>query len=209
MFTFVQPIVWNARQIKSKDIELESIVLNLWGLHTYLSFQGNIGNIMKASGLKQILSLIYSENIVNDMLNGKEFYRGSMFFLIDAALNHFIIDGYFSKDNQYVVYSQTLLNKIMEDDDEDCVINDEEIIAITDIFRNVEEKLKEHLTGELRIQFMELMQIVSVGDRAQRTNKFKLYLKSFRMMHQYFPATEHNYAKNIQIFTRYFSLKRN
>ena len=146
MFTFVQLIVWNARQIKSKDIELESIVLNLWGLHTYLSFQGNIGNIMKASGLRQILSLIYSENIVNDMLNGKEFYRGSMFFLIDAALNHFIIDGYFSKDNQYVVYSQTLLNKIMEDDDEDCVINDEEIIAITDIFRNVEEKLKKNPT---------------------------------------------------------------
>ena len=110
------------------------------------------------------------------MLNGKEFYRGSMFFLIDAALNHFIIDGYFSKDNQYVVYSQTLLNKTMEDEDEDCVINDEEIIAITDIFRNVVEKLKENLTGELRIQFMELMQIVSVGDRAQRTNKFKLYL---------------------------------
>ena len=139
----------------------------------------------------------------------RHFSEPACFFLNDAALNHFIIDGYFSKDNQYVVYSQTLLNKILEDDDEDCVINDEEIIAITDIFRNVEEKLKEHLTGELRIQFMELMQIVSVGDRAQRTNKFKLYLKSFLMMHPYFPATGRNYAKNVRIFIRYVSLKRN
>ena len=138
------------------------------------------------------------------MLNGKAFYIAQrVFFLVDAAINHFIIDDYFPKDDQNVIYSQTLFNKIMEDHDEDSVINDEAISAITNIFKDVKEKLKEHPTGELWIQFMELMDIVRVVHRAQRTNNFKLYLKSLQMMLPYFPATGHNnYAKSVHIFCR-------
>ena len=57
IFTFDQPIWWNARQIKNQKEDLNNIVLNLGAFHTDLSFLGSIGSIMKSSGLKKLLTL--------------------------------------------------------------------------------------------------------------------------------------------------------
>ena len=70
MFTFDQPIWWNARQLKNHEEDLSTVILNLGAFHTDMSFLGAIGSIMKSSGLKQILTLIYPENTLNHMLSG-------------------------------------------------------------------------------------------------------------------------------------------
>ena len=202
VFTFDQPIWWNARQIKSRERKLDSIVLNLGGFHTDLSFLGTIGNIMKSSGLKQMLTLVYPENTVNHMLNGKAYYRAMRgLFLVDAALNIFIIENYFPKNNPKIMYALEMFNKTMKDLDENKAIYDKEIAGVEDIYKEVKEKLKNNPTGMLWVQFMDLIDLIRVSHRAQRTNDFMLFLKSLQMRLPYFPASGHNnYAMSVHIF---------
>ena len=82
-----------SRQLKNHARNLTAVVLNLGAFHTDLSFLGSIGNIMKSSGLKQLLSLVYLDSTVNHMLCGKGYYKAMrFFFLVDAELNIFIIN---------------------------------------------------------------------------------------------------------------------
>ena len=105
MFTFDQPIWWKARQLKNQE-GLSTIVLNLGAFHTDMSFLGAIGHIMQSSGLRQLLCLVYPDNTVSHMLTGKAVYRAMRgYFLVDAALNIFIIKNYLFKDEQNIIYS--------------------------------------------------------------------------------------------------------
>ena len=202
LFTFDQPIWWNARQIKNQERDLNSVVLNLGAFHTDLSFIGSIGNIMKSSGLKQLLSLVYPENTVNQMLLGKAYSRALRgLFLIDAALNIFIIDNYFPKDDPNIELCLEMFNNTMKKLDENEATNDKEIEAVRIIFKNVKDKLKEYPTGQLWIQFMTLIDLLRAGLRAQRTNKFMPSLTNLKEKEPYFPASGHNnYAMSIHIF---------
>ena len=203
MFTFDQPIWWNARQLKSQYDDLASIVLNLGAFHTDLSFLGTIGNIMKSTGLKQLLTLVYPENTVSHMLSGKAYYRALRgFFLVDAALNIFLIKNSFSTDDQNVIHILEMFKIALENQDENKVINDEQISTISSMFKEVKNDLEEdNPTGKLWNQFMELVSQLRASLRAQRTNNFKLYLKSLQNRLPYFPASGHNnYAKSVHIF---------
>ena len=202
IFTFDQPIWWNARQIKSQESDLAEIVLNLGAFHTDLSFLGSIGNIMKSSGLKQILALVYPENTVNHMLSGKAYYRAMRgYFLVDAALNIFIIKKYMSTEDQNINHTLEKFKESLENLDEGKAMNDEILIAMSSIFEDIKEELKAHPTGELWIQFMDIVDLIRESHRAQRTSHFMLYLKSLQKRLPYFPASGHNnYAKSGYIF---------
>jgi len=59
-----------ALQIKWSDPERwKNLVLRPGGMHMLMSFIGCIGNLMKVSGLEEILSVAYGG--VRNMLNGK------------------------------------------------------------------------------------------------------------------------------------------
>ena len=77
--------------------KLRSIVLRLGGFHTEMSFLGCIGHLMAASGLLQLLELIYAPNAVLHMLRGKaiaQAVRGR--FIVDSALNALILASTFN-----------------------------------------------------------------------------------------------------------------
>ena len=202
MFTFDQPIWWGARQLKNQEEDLSQIILNLGAFHTDMSFLGTIGHIMQSSGLKQLLTLVYPENTIRHIFSGKAVYRAMRgYFLVDAALNIFILKNYLFKDEQEASYFLNIFDNTFENYDEKKAINDEKMSDICCKFKEVKEKLKEYPTGELWVQFMDLVDNVKASHRAQRTGDFKMYFKSLQNKQPYFPASGHNnYGKSVPIF---------
>ena len=167
-----------------------------------MSFLGAIGHIMQCSGLKQVLSLVYPENTVGHMLSGKAFYRAIRgYFLVDSALNILIIKNYLFKDYESASYFLKMFHDTLDKKDETQAINDERIQKICQMFNAEKMKLRNHPTGELWIQFMDLVDHIRMSLRAQRTGDFQLYKKSLQNRQPYFPAAgRNNYAKSIPIF---------
>ena len=112
--TFDQPLWWKAMCIIQEEPEqssLKSVVLRLGGLHLQMSFVGAIGQMMSSSGIEDILSLIYAENVVPHILSGKAVTRAfCAHMIIDAALNSLLIDEIYGTNNISVY--------VNEDDDE-------------------------------------------------------------------------------------------
>ena len=50
--------------------DLQNVVLRLGGFHTEMSFLGCIGHLMAASGLQELLEMIYASNAVVHMVAG-------------------------------------------------------------------------------------------------------------------------------------------
>src|SRR6266536_1347441 len=64
--TFDQPLY-----IKAVDIAMKAkldIVVRLGGFHTLMSFLGSIGHLMKASGMEEVLGLLFGPNTVEHVL---------------------------------------------------------------------------------------------------------------------------------------------
>jgi hypothetical protein len=67
---------------------LHQIVLILGGFHTEMSFLGTIGSLMAGSGLQEVMSQVYAEDSVDDMLSGKAVACAVWaHLLVDSALN--------------------------------------------------------------------------------------------------------------------------
>lgn len=83
--TFDQPL-W----VKAYEIAVEkslSVLFNLRGFHTLMSYVGSIGALMDGSGLDVALQTIYRENPVQYMLHGKAIARATRGrVLVEAAL---------------------------------------------------------------------------------------------------------------------------
>ena len=91
VITFDQQLWWVAYMIiESQPAEspLRQIILVLGGFHTEMSFLGTIGSLMAGSGLKEMISQVYAEGSVDQMLSGKAVARAvRAHFLVDSALN--------------------------------------------------------------------------------------------------------------------------
>ena len=100
IITFDQPLWWKALMITVNEpvgSKLRSIVLRLGGFHTEMSFLGCIGHLMAASGLQELLELIYAPNAVLYMLSGKAIARAVRgHFIVDSALNALILASTFN-----------------------------------------------------------------------------------------------------------------
>lgn len=90
VITFDQPLFWKALLIVESEpswSDLKKVVLRLGGLHTEMSFLGCVGHLMAGSGLEQVLEVVYAENAVKHILNGKAFARAVRgHFMVHAAL---------------------------------------------------------------------------------------------------------------------------
>ncbi|KAK6172758.1 hypothetical protein SNE40_016354 [Patella caerulea] len=78
ILTFDQPLWWKAQLIVANepvDSDLSSLILRLGGFHTEMSFLGCIGNVMSASGLEELLGVVYAQNTVGHMMSGKALAR--------------------------------------------------------------------------------------------------------------------------------------
>ena len=157
---------------------------------------------MQSSRLKQLLTLVYPENTIRHIFSGKAVYRAMRgYFLVDAALNIFILKNYLFKDEQEASYFLNMFNNTFENYDEKKAINDDKMSDICCKFKEVKEKLKVYPTGELWVQFMDLVDNVKTSHRAQRTGNSEMYFKSLQKKQPYFPASGHNnYGKSVPIF---------
>ena len=76
--TFDQQLYWIALMViedQPMSSRLRRIVLILGGFHTEMSLLGAIGSIMDGSGLKEMLTQVYAEGSVEQMLSGKAVAR--------------------------------------------------------------------------------------------------------------------------------------
>jgi hypothetical protein len=91
VITFDQQLWWISYMvIESQPAAslLRQIVLILGGFHTEMSFLGTIGSLMDGSGLKDIVSQVYAEGSVDQMMSGKAVARAvRAHLLVDSALN--------------------------------------------------------------------------------------------------------------------------
>ena len=91
VITFDQQLYWISLMViedQPLSSHLRHIVLLLGGFHTEMSLLGAIGSIMAGSGLKEMLTQVYAEGSVDQMLSGKAVSRAVRgHFLIDSALN--------------------------------------------------------------------------------------------------------------------------
>ena len=78
------------------DSHLQSLVLRLGNFHTQMSFLGCIGHLMGGTGLQEAFELVYAENVVVHILNGKAYSRAVWaHLLMDAALSAILTSGAF------------------------------------------------------------------------------------------------------------------
>ena len=96
VFTFDQPLWWKSLeiQLQSQDSDkgIKDIILRLGGLHTEMSFLGEIGHLMAGSGLQELLEVIYADTAVSHILTGKAISRAIRgHILIEAVLYSIIL----------------------------------------------------------------------------------------------------------------------
>ena len=78
------------------DSHLQSLVLRLGNFHTQMSFLGCIGHLMGGTWLQEAFELLYAENVVVHILNGKAYSRAvRAHLLMDAALSAILTSGAF------------------------------------------------------------------------------------------------------------------
>ena len=95
IITFDQPLYWKAMLIidsESSQCDLKSVVVRLGGLHLQMSFLGCVGHLMAASGLTEVLEVVYAENTVKHIVSGKAMSRAIRgHLMILAALNTILL----------------------------------------------------------------------------------------------------------------------
>jgi len=189
------------------------LVLNLGGFHSVMSFLGCMGHVMEASGLKEVLELIYAENAVTQMLSGKAYARAIRgHFLVDTALSSIVLGRAYGVNLSMVdeesdackdfQEAADLLDKLLRED-----VSPDEVCS-KDVFNRISEKLKaeksslaEHKMGKLWIQYMDMIDLLRRFLRALRMGDFLLYLGTLQEMLPYFAACGHNnYAKSAHVY---------
>ncbi|KAL8606521.1 hypothetical protein ACOMHN_037752 [Nucella lapillus] len=117
VITFDQLLYLKAQVIVSSaadsDSHLQSLILRLGNFHTQMSFLGCIGHLMGGTGLQEALELVYAENAVVHILNGKAYSRAvRAHLLMDAALGAILTSRAF--DLPWILLHQQADNALLE-----------------------------------------------------------------------------------------------
>ena len=220
--TFDQPLYWKAMEIQmweKNEPPLNKIVFILGQFHTRMSFLGSIGYLMTGSGLDGILKLIYAENVVPYMLNGKAYSRAIRGHLLVAASLYALM---ISQD-----YETPLVTRTESSDDSDVaqsydnavfpglihpdlnylskLINDviigeasandtENDSLVWGLMNKLTQFRKIHInskTAQLWFQYIDMISIVCKSIKAQRIGNWLLHLEAVTDMLPYFAASGH------------------
>lgn len=149
IITSDQPLWWKSKTViirEKADSDLRTIVLNLGGFHTIMSYLGSIGHVMRAIGL------VPAENAVH-MLSGKSYPRAIRgHFLVDTVINVQVIQRAYDlpslpigeEENNICIELKDLIDtfdRLLESPDE-RIINDNETITKVSNHAEIEEKLE-------------------------------------------------------------------
>lgn len=230
VLTFDQPLYWKAMTIIENEPEgsqLKSVVLRLGSFHILMSFLGCIGHLMSGSGLEELLELVYAENAVPKMLNGKAVARAVRgHFIVDGALNKLLTSKTFdiklpSKDTEpdgidsehadsCSSTSSEMPDVLMEAAElYDSVVSGaavelEESECLKLIAECIEKEilqLKGDRTAQLWLQYMEMVDLVRNLLRSERTGNWLLHLDTLRKMMPFLASAGHNlYVKSLNVY---------
>ena len=221
--TFDQPLWIKAVEI-STDKSLR-ILCQLGGFHTLMSFLGNIGTLMKGSGLTECLQTIYGENTVTHIEPGKAVSRALRgHFLVQSALYGLLIDEIlcdgreenqddtentederdiiaFSKDEKEEI--KVFYEKLQKDANNEKEL--EESSALTKVRSLLSEKIEilgeASRTAKLWIQYMVYVNVIKMFIAGERTGNWQLHLDAIFKMLNLFAATGHtSYAKSARLY---------
>ena len=92
------------------------------------------------------------------------------------------------------LYKGILEDKATTDD----VLNDEHLTEISQFIRNEIDSLSKYPTAKLWIQYMDMINIMKMFIKAERTGDWQLYLYNLEKMLPFFAASGHNlYLKSV------------
>jgi 5'-3' exonuclease len=217
ILTFDQPLWWKALTIvKSEpaDSKLHSIVLRLGGFHTLMSFLGCIGHLMSGTGLKELLEVAYASNTTTHMMSGKAVSRAIRgHLLVDAALNAKLVSKVFQMnlpsdgDSERTVPAELndagdLFDGLMSGDQAVSDIESSKVMeVIGDKINQVIDTIRDQRTARLWLQYMEMVDIIRLFLKSERTGDWMLHLNILRAMLPYLAASGHrHYTKCLHIY---------
>ncbi|XP_037043653.1 uncharacterized protein LOC119079700 [Bradysia coprophila] len=213
IITFDQPLWWKASLIIQDEpvsSRLKKIVLLLGGFHMQMSFLGSIGYLMTGTGLQECLETVYAPNSVIHMLSGKAIQRAVRgHFLVSTAVNALITkkaESILPKIDWNTLFAESAdlydqLISLQLDSDELC--SNKLLKSLTQHFTEIKNKLLDHRTAKLWIQYIEMVDLLRDFIRSERTGNWKLHLATVQKKIPYFIAAGHNnYAKSSQIYLK-------
>ena len=202
--TFDQPL-W----LKATEIVVDNsmdIVVHLGGFHTLMSFVGSIGSLMDASGLSDVLQIIYGENTVKHMVSGKAIARAIRgHILVETAL-HLRLQKMILEESTNAEAPSMSEAEILELKSSLGSLGNISELPVVKKFVDCIDALKVELasksrTAKLWLQYMEYVEIMRQYIRAARTGDWHLSLSTLQKMLNLFAATGHiNYAKSARLY---------
>ena len=236
IISFDQPLWWKALMIIMSEplgSDLCNIVLRLGGFHTEMSFLGCIGSLMAGSGLKELLEMIYAPNAVEHIFTGKAIARTvRAHLLVDAALNTVMLSkslkvpirGMQDKPNDPAsTEDQPHTSEEVENPDlqEACSLYEDllkkhktaEEVSAADVLSRINCLLQEHRGGMkddrtalLWLQYMDMVDILRLFIKAERTGNWRRHLQALSEMLPYLAAAGHNlYTKSVRLYLQFMN----
>lgn len=222
ILTFDQPLWLKARTIIHHDNngELKNVVLKLGSFHLMMSYLGCIGHLMNASGLREVLELVFAENAVDYILNGKAYARAIRgHTLIYGVLNQIILcEAYDVMPKEYIgsdlkTFTEGHVHPDLEEVGriyDGLLEGDIEAKELCnyDVFKRIGQVLQKHTSrisefpmGQLWLQYMSMVKLLLQFLKAERTGDFDLHLASLQKMLPYLAAAGHShYTKSSYVY---------
>ncbi|KAF4530425.1 hypothetical protein B566_EDAN015256 [Ephemera danica] len=206
IFTGDLPTYATAREIVSNSPEnekLKNIVVRIGGFHLLMNFLGAIGYIMTASGIEELLCTIYARGSVDSMMTAKYYsrsLRGHM--LIHAALGKIIFSTIRLEDiTKNEIFKCFTMFRNNELGVEDFILSDIPRKLLTSVSEKLSSICAYGPTSKLWVQYFELINLVKMYIRSERTGDWELHLSTIVSMIPIFYASGHfKYAKYAQIY---------
>ena len=206
MVTFDQPLYAKAYEIvlsSPPDSPLQNIFIRLGGFHLLLSFFGCIGHVMAGSGLEELWSTVYAKNSVIHMMSGKAYSRSvRALFLTEEALFTVFLQAHENSFPNKEELKDIYISLINGTTHPHVLLNSQ---TVTKFVKHLEKHLsstsERGRTQTLWIHFLEMVELVRMFVRAERSGDFFLHLYCVAQMLPYFHSCGHfNYAKSAQLY---------
>ena len=215
--TFDQPLFLKAFKIRNENnLSLGKVFLRLGGFHQLMSFLGSIGKLMEATGLEDLWATVYAMKSIPKMLQGKAYTKALRACLLtDAAIHNLLLqcdtqngqaDQRSTETSSRATPMKDIIDDISQAVSEESSLDAEFLTQLESLheLHNLAIQRKKQVssrTGKLWLLFTEMVSIVRMFIRAERTGNWELHVDATKDMLPFFAAAGHNnYAKSCHLY---------
>ena len=202
--TFDQPLYAKATEIRESSSNLPNILIRLGGFHLLMSYLGSIGHIMGESGLSDQWKTVYAPNSVKHMLSGHAYARALRAHMLSSASvmarmlsTPDCLSGI--KIDKARMVHEMLLN---HSSSPESLLTERVTTQVSQIVEDLQVELSQSSrTGKLWIQYLNMVKLLLLFIRAERTGDWELHLLCVSRMIPIFHAGGHTaYAKCSRLY---------